>query len=131
MVEVVVAGVVVVVVGTEVLVGSLVVDSAPASATEQAERINPSETNNAALVRITRIIETGRALPDLSDSVAEDASGDVEVRKSGLVVVDGDGQLDAFGIGVEYVEGIDIHSGIGEGAGQTGQLTGTVRQHRG
>lgn len=103
---VVVAAAVVVVVGIAVVLGTVEFEQAASSA-------NPTISER----RIGRSYARPSDFPKLSHAAA-----DREVGHGGVGLVDGDGQFDAVGIGMNYVDGVDVDPGVGQLAGDLRQL---------
>ena len=105
----------VVLVDVMVVGGSVVVEaSGSAAPAVQAERISPSATNLAIVVRIRASLESGGRLSQVLGSVDERASPHLQVREGGLGLVDRKGKLDAVGVSPENVDGLDVDPGIGK-----------------
>ena len=84
------------------------------SSGEQAVRISPSANNPVIVARIGGDgIEPG-------ELDREDAAGDGQLGKGLLRLVHGYRELDAFGVRLENVHGVDVHSRVCNDPGQAG-----------
>lgn len=72
--------------------------------------------------------EKGGAGPPRAFLLREDPADHVEMGECRQWLVDGDGELDAVGVGPKHVESIDVDPGIGEESRQPGELTRPVRK---
>ncbi len=116
--------VVVVVVVRLVLVAAVVVEFAVLSVVVTAgleQAANSASTTNVER-RIGRSYGRSGLFPNLPH-----AAPDREMGQCGLGLVDGDGQFDAVGVGVNYVDGVDVYTGIGQPACDLSELSGGVR----
>jgi hypothetical protein len=103
---VVVEVVLVVVVAAMVVVG--------AAAAEQADRTRPSATTFEYLVGIRATIRRSWSYSPSTGATSEDSSSDLEMGQRRLRLIQGDGQLDAVGVRLEDIHGVDVDPSVGD-----------------